>query len=141
MGLSDIIAGAVNGIAAPVIKVVDNRSERKHQEGIKKLENAAQSAEWAAQAARSAAELKREDRAADVSWATNAWQNTGWKDELNSIALWSFFFVGIIPPLQPYILNAIIMFSSWPIWLQTIFVAHSLASIGIRLNQAGKLKL
>jgi len=131
----------IGKVVESVVKGIDNRNARKHERNIADLENAAQRAEWAAQAAKAAAEQKKVDSAADVSWATEAWKQSGWKDELNSIALWVFFFAGAIPVLQPFVAQAVLIMQGWPLWLQTVFVAHSLASIGIRLNAASKLKL
>tara|TARA_R110002020_G_scaffold105041_4_gene245253 strand:- start:2030 stop:2350 length:321 start_codon:yes stop_codon:yes gene_type:complete len=100
-------------------------------------------AQRAADAAREAQVTLRQDKKADVSWEQAAWEHSGWKDELNTLALWVFFFLSALPiaAVQQSVAFAVQTFKDWPMWLQVIFIAHSLASIGIRFQQASKFRL
>ena len=137
------ITAILGGIAKPVVDALSSRSERKHEKRLADLVAKENVAQRAADAAREAQVTLRQDKKADVSWEQAAWEHSGWKDELNTLALWVFFFLSALPiaAVQQSVAFAVQTFKDWPMWLQVIFIAHSLASIGIRFQQASKFRL
>jgi hypothetical protein len=121
-----LVSSLLGSLGGKVVDAVDNRSQRKHDEKLKKIE-------LDELKHKTRIEMVQRGQEIDNSWELEQIKNSGWKDEFILLLLSIPLVMSFIPQMQPYVVNGFKALSLTPQWYQWLILAVFSAVYGIRV--------
>lgn len=121
-----LISSLLGSLGGKVVDAVDSRSQRKHDEKLKKIE-------LDELKHKTRIEMVQRGQEIDNSWELEQIKNSGWKDEFILLLLSIPLVMSFIPQMQPYVVGGFEALSLTPQWYQWLILAVFSAVYGIRV--------
>ena len=93
-----LVSSLLGSLGGKVVDAVDNRSQRKHDEKLKKIE-------LDELKHKTRIEMVQRGQEIDNSWELEQIKNSGWKDEFILLLLSIPLVMSFIPQMQPYVVE------------------------------------
>lgn len=121
-----LISSLLGSLGGKVVEAYDSRSQRKHDEKLKKIE-------LDELKHKTKMEMVQRGQEIDNSWELEQIKNSGWKDEFVLLLLSIPLVMSFIPQMQPYVVDGFAALSTTPDWYQWLILSVFAAIYGIRI--------
>ena len=121
-----LISSLLGSLGGKVVEAYDSRSQRKHDEKLKKIE-------LDELKHKTKMEMVQRGQEIDNSWELEQIKNSGWKDEFVLLLLSIPLVMSFIPQMQPYVVDGFAALSTTPDWYQWLILSVFAAFYGIRI--------
>ena len=121
-----LISSLLGSLGGKVVEAYDSRSQRKHDEKLKKIE-------LDELKHKTKMEMVQRGQEIDNSWELEQITNSGWKDEFVLLLLSIPLVMSFIPQMQPYVVDGFAALSTTPDWYQWLILSVFAAIYGIRI--------
>tara|TARA_S200002703_G_scaffold95463_1_gene82510 strand:+ start:1695 stop:2078 length:384 start_codon:yes stop_codon:yes gene_type:complete len=121
-----LIGNILGSLGGKVVDAVDNRSERKHVEKVRKLE-------IEELRHKTKMDMLAKGQEMDNSWELEQIKNSGWKDEAVLVTLLIPLWLCFVPYTVVYVENGFNALSQTPDWYQWLILVIFCAIYGVRI--------
>ena len=121
-----LVSSLLGSLGGKVVEAYDSRSQRKHDEKLKKIE-------LDEIKHKTKMEMVQRGQEIDNSWELEQIKNSGWKDEFVLLLLSIPLVMSFIPQMQPYVVDGFAALSTTPDWYQWLILSVFAAIYGIRI--------
>lgn len=121
-----LVSSLLGSLGGKVVEAYDSRSQRKHDEKLKKIE-------LDELKHKTKMEMVQRGQEIDNSWELEQIKNSGWKDEFVLLLLSIPLVMSFIPQMQPYVVDGFAALSTTPEWYQWLILSVFAAIYGIRI--------
>ncbi|MDB2618456.1 hypothetical protein N9X96_00205 [bacterium] len=121
-----LVSSLLGSLGGKVVEAYDSRSQRKHDEKLKKIE-------LDELKHKTKMEMVQRGQEIDNSWELEQIKNSGWKDEFVLLLLSIPLVMSFIPQMQPYVVDGFAALSTTPDWYQWLILSVFAAIYGIRI--------
>jgi hypothetical protein len=121
-----VLASIVGNLGGKVVETIDNRSKRKHEDKMKKMQ-------IEEMRHKKQLEMVIRGQEMDNSWELEQIKNSGWKDEFVLVLLSIPMVLSFIPSTVGYVEDGFAALALTPQWYQWLILAVFAAIYGIRI--------